>query len=29
MLKEYNKQLNENQIDINIPILNTENNLSI
>jgi hypothetical protein len=29
MLKEYNKQFNENIIDIDIPILNTENNLSV
>ena len=29
MLKEYNKQFNENNIDIDIPILNTENNLSV
>lgn len=31
MLKEYNKKLNENNIDIDIdiPILNTENNLSV
>jgi len=29
MLKEYNKEFNENNIDIDIPILNTENNLSV
>jgi len=29
MLREYNKQFNENNIDIDIPILNTENNLSV
>lgn len=29
MLKEYKKQFNENIIDIDIPIINTENNLSV
>jgi len=29
MLNKYNKQFNENLIDIDIPVLNTENNLSV
>lgn len=29
MLKKLNKQFNENTIDIDIPIINTENNLSV
>ena len=29
MLNKYNKQFNENQIDIDIPIINTQNNLSV
>lgn len=29
MLKEYNKQFNEKHIDINIPVINTENNLDV
>ena len=29
MLSEYNKNFNENQIDIDIPIINTENNLTV
>jgi len=29
MLNEYNKQFNEKNIDIDIPILNTKNNLSV
>jgi len=29
MLKEYDKQFNENKIDINIPVINTENNLDV
>lgn len=29
MLKDYNKQFNENIIDVGIPLINTENNLSV